>query len=424
MGRASPAKSFTAPQQPLRFAEQRRRVAAAEQGLRAPGQALDAGTRRQLEPQFGMNFSRVRLHWDSRAADALDAHAYTVGSDIVLGHDAPPAGTRGWNQLLAHELTHVAQGSGTLEAPARLGKTASNDDEPREKEAQRASEAAAKLPERVGPKAITVGDQTFAATLDRRAALLSIERPVEFDFIDPSLEEQASELPLYRRWDGDGEKGAFKTKFMSEVFRAWSFKHLLVPDGDAQGETLPAVKVMVGATDKGSPEVPPIRLAVRALKKGAPAPNEGVRGSGGHLVDSSVNDTRSGYGRTHKTAAHEFGHTLGLDHPVCPGSDDRCYGVSESQKDSIMGWGMTVRPEDYAPFVTAMNALSPAKWKVQTGWWTRFGAWILLGSFAGMGATIGAIAGAAMGAPGVGLALGALIGHVVGGVAALIHQFS
>ena len=34
---------------------------------------------------------------------------------------------------------------------------------------------------------------------------------------------------------------------------------------------------------------------------------------------------------------HEFGHLLGLDHPVCKGNDDRCYGVTFEQKNDLMG---------------------------------------------------------------------------------------
>ena len=38
-------------------------------------------------------------------------------------------------------------------------------------------------------------------------------------------------------------------------------------------------------------------------------------------------------------AAHEFGHTLGLHHPHCPGGDDVCYGVTAEERRDIMGAG-------------------------------------------------------------------------------------
>ena len=82
--------------------------------LRSPGQPLDSATRSFFEPRLGYDFSGVRIHTDARAAEsarAVNALAYTVGSDIVFGtgHFAPAA-TNG-KRLLAHELSHVQQQS-------------------------------------------------------------------------------------------------------------------------------------------------------------------------------------------------------------------------------------------------------------------------------------------------------------------------
>lgn len=77
--------------------------------LRSPGWPLDAATRAFFEPRFGHDFSQVRVHTDSRAAEsarAMSALAYTVGRDIVF--DVGP-GTSAGNRLLAHELTHAVQ---------------------------------------------------------------------------------------------------------------------------------------------------------------------------------------------------------------------------------------------------------------------------------------------------------------------------
>jgi Domain of unknown function (DUF4157) len=80
--------------------------------LRSPGQPLNTPTRAFFEPRFGHDFSKVRVHDDSRAAAsvrAVNALAYTVGSDIVFGagHYAPH--TASGRLLIAHELTHVVQ---------------------------------------------------------------------------------------------------------------------------------------------------------------------------------------------------------------------------------------------------------------------------------------------------------------------------
>lgn len=82
--------------------------------LRAPGQPLDLGERNFMEPRFGHDFSRVRVHADSRAEESarlVNARAYTVGNNIVFGSGQYKPGTRQGQQLLAHELTHVVQQS-------------------------------------------------------------------------------------------------------------------------------------------------------------------------------------------------------------------------------------------------------------------------------------------------------------------------
>src|ERR1044071_2782632 len=80
--------------------------------LRSLGQPLDPATRAFMEPRFGHDFSRVRVHTDKRAAEsarAVDALAYTVGRDVVFseGHYTPHL--RQGSKLLAYELAHVIQ---------------------------------------------------------------------------------------------------------------------------------------------------------------------------------------------------------------------------------------------------------------------------------------------------------------------------
>ncbi len=82
---------------------------------RAPqpeGRQLDGGMRAMLEPRFGHDFSKVRIHSDERAAQAASAFgalAFTFGNEIAFapGEYDPqsPFGLR----VLAHELAHVVQ---------------------------------------------------------------------------------------------------------------------------------------------------------------------------------------------------------------------------------------------------------------------------------------------------------------------------
>jgi hypothetical protein len=85
---------------------------AVHEALRTPGQPLDAATRSFMEPRFGQDFSNVRLHADSQAAASaqdVNAHAYTVGRDIVFGPGRLAPSTDAGRRLIAHELTHVVQ---------------------------------------------------------------------------------------------------------------------------------------------------------------------------------------------------------------------------------------------------------------------------------------------------------------------------
>lgn len=82
--------------------------------LRSPGQPLDATTRLFFEKRFAQDFSSVRVHADSKAADSANsvhARAYTVGKDIVFGPGEFSPHTDASRRLLAHELTHVVQQS-------------------------------------------------------------------------------------------------------------------------------------------------------------------------------------------------------------------------------------------------------------------------------------------------------------------------
>ncbi|MBK7621718.1 MAG: DUF4157 domain-containing protein [Kineosporiaceae bacterium] len=76
------------------------------------GRPLDEDVRTDMESRLGADFSDVRVHDDSAAHDsarAVNAHAYTVGSNVVFQRDQyDPSSTQG-RTTLAHELTHVVQ---------------------------------------------------------------------------------------------------------------------------------------------------------------------------------------------------------------------------------------------------------------------------------------------------------------------------
>lgn len=76
------------------------------------GQPLDEATRAFMEPRFGHDFSRVRIHTDEQAAESarsLNALAYTERQHVVFDEGQYVPETHAGKRLLAHELTHTIQ---------------------------------------------------------------------------------------------------------------------------------------------------------------------------------------------------------------------------------------------------------------------------------------------------------------------------
>jgi outer membrane protein OmpA-like peptidoglycan-associated protein len=91
-------------------------------GLSGGGQTLDDRARAFMESRFGHDFSHVRVHTASRAAEsarALDARAYTVGSDIAFAAGQYATETNSGRRLIAHELVHAIQQGAAPGAVAR-----------------------------------------------------------------------------------------------------------------------------------------------------------------------------------------------------------------------------------------------------------------------------------------------------------------
>lgn len=87
-----------------------------------PGRPLDPAMRSFMEPRFGRDFSDVRLHTGEHAAasaQAVNALAYTVGTNIVFGKGKYRPETAEGQKLLAHELVHTVQQSGAKPAVQR-----------------------------------------------------------------------------------------------------------------------------------------------------------------------------------------------------------------------------------------------------------------------------------------------------------------
>ena len=105
-----------------------------------PGRPLEPGVRASAERSFGHDFSQVRIHNDAAAAasaQAVNAKAYTAGSDLVFEPGAYDPASKDGEWLLAHELAHVVQQE---DAPVPSTAWMSHAGEPAEAEADRAAD--------------------------------------------------------------------------------------------------------------------------------------------------------------------------------------------------------------------------------------------------------------------------------------------
>ena len=93
------------------------------------GEPLPAPVRAEMEGRFGVDFSAVRIHRDSEAAEsahAIGARAYTLGNHIAFASGQWMPGTNQGDRLIAHELVHTLQNGGAVIArssrPSLIGR--------------------------------------------------------------------------------------------------------------------------------------------------------------------------------------------------------------------------------------------------------------------------------------------------------------
>jgi len=88
--------------------------------LSTSGAPLDSSTRTFMESGFGHDFSGVRVHTGTLAAqsaESVNARAYTVGNHIVFANGLYSPSTSAGRRLIAHELTHTIQQGGQSSGP-------------------------------------------------------------------------------------------------------------------------------------------------------------------------------------------------------------------------------------------------------------------------------------------------------------------
>jgi hypothetical protein len=91
---------------------------------RGSGQPLDATVQEQAGAAMGHDFQGVRVHTSPEADDLnrqLGAKAFTTGQDVFFREGAYDPHSTGGQELITHELTHVAQqGTGAVRSGGRM----------------------------------------------------------------------------------------------------------------------------------------------------------------------------------------------------------------------------------------------------------------------------------------------------------------
>ncbi|BBJ23429.1 eCIS core domain-containing protein [Candidatus Nitrotoga sp. AM1P] len=97
--------------------------ASVDRVLSGSGRPLDAATQQDMGQRFGHDFSQVRVHSGAAAeqsAQDVNAHAYTVGYNLVFGAGQFAPRSHAGRRLLAHELAHVVQQTGSAESSSTV----------------------------------------------------------------------------------------------------------------------------------------------------------------------------------------------------------------------------------------------------------------------------------------------------------------
>lgn len=110
-----------------------------DEALQSPSHPLERDTRTFMESHLEHNFSNVRIHSGNHAAQAaqvVQARAFTVGQDVVLGANEATTGSPQYQHLIAHELVHTLQQRSGIPAHLSLHPVISMPTDPAEIEAE------------------------------------------------------------------------------------------------------------------------------------------------------------------------------------------------------------------------------------------------------------------------------------------------
>jgi Domain of unknown function (DUF4157) len=164
------------------------------------GRPLDPEVRADMESRLGHDFGDVRIHDDGAAhssAQAVNAHAYTVGSNVVFQRDKYDPSSQDGKVMLAHELTHVVQQrTGPVDGTSAPGGIKVSDPSDRfERDAAANAERVMSGPAPAAPAPAPASIQRHAAddSLQREGAPEEEEEPVQGAFVQRAEDEEEVE---------------------------------------------------------------------------------------------------------------------------------------------------------------------------------------------------------------------------------------
>ncbi len=175
------------------------------------GQALDEPVRTDMEARLGADFSDVRVHTDGAAdgsARSVQAHAYTVGSNIVFQRDRYEPGTPAGQTLLAHELTHVMQQrSGPVDGTATADGVKLSDPSDRfEREAAANADRVMSTPAPAQREATAAAGTTSTVQASKDLSLPTVQRAEAGEEEEEVQASHDASLPAVQRDEEEGEK--------------------------------------------------------------------------------------------------------------------------------------------------------------------------------------------------------------------------
>lgn len=253
--------------------------------LRSPGQPLDVEMRALMEPRFGHDFSKVRVHTDDKAsasAKSINARAYTLGNQIVFGSGEYAPATIAGQRLIAHELVHTIQQHNSWQSKDDAQITDPTDNLEREAEIA-ASTVMEGLPINIAVSAPPVLARRGAGPTTKGTA----SSQAAFQGEDPAM--QSRRLAAIREIRRTVER---LTTALSRGY-IWSFERV-TPGGITQSHMEGEEETMARRNARLRKLITDLLMTVTRLES-APIPTEWLDptpeypGSGEHIIDSEGN---------------------------------------------------------------------------------------------------------------------------------------